>query len=198
MTRGQASLDATRRRLAATDMTREAVSMASVAQAAGTRHRIVVGVDDSSAGLAALRWAVSTARTSHAELVAVRSWALGLPRHGGRRRRTGAAHPHVILIFAGTAQREASAELVRRAFRQATGGVPEDVLVTIETPEGDPGTALTGIAVADGDLLVVGGQRDRGMKRLVHGSVSRYCCEHAACPVVVVSARAGKEHGQAA
>jgi nucleotide-binding universal stress UspA family protein len=176
----------------------EAVSMASMAQAAGARQRIVVGVDDSSAGLAALQWAVSAARSSHAQLVAVRSWALGLPRHGGRRRRAASAHPHVILYFAGTAQSAAAADLVRRAFRRTMGGIPDDVVVTIETPEGEPGTALTGIAVADGDLLVVGGRRDQAIRRLIHGSVSRYCCEHSKCPVVVVSADDGQQRGQAA
>jgi Universal stress protein family len=48
---------------------------------------VVVGVDDSPTGLSALRWAVDRARNGGAQLVAVRSWALGLPRHGGRLRR---------------------------------------------------------------------------------------------------------------
>jgi hypothetical protein len=45
--------------------------------------RVVVGVDDSPAGLSALSWAVDRARNGGAQLVAVRSWTLGLPRHGG-------------------------------------------------------------------------------------------------------------------
>jgi nucleotide-binding universal stress UspA family protein len=157
--------------------------------------RIVVGIDDSPAGLAALRWAVEGARTANAQLVAVRSWALGLPRHGGRRRHRGNLHPHVVLVFDGTEQRDASAKLVRKAFHVAVGGVPRDVTVTIETPQGDPGAVLTGIAAADGDLLVVGANRHPSARRLVHGSVSRYCCLHAHCPVVVIPA--GPEAGTA-
>jgi len=155
--------------------------------AAGPGRRIIVGVDDSPAGLSALRWAVSQARSGAAPLVAVRSWALGLPRHGGRRRRRLAQiHPHVVLYFDGTEQHDASAKLVRKSFRMAVGGMPRDVTVTVETPEGDPAAALTGIATAEGDLIVVGREPGRSMRHLLHGSVSRYCCGHSRCPVVVV------------
>ena len=44
--------------------------------------RVVVGVDDSPAGSAALRWAVRFARSRGAQLVAVRVWGLGMRRHG--------------------------------------------------------------------------------------------------------------------
>jgi hypothetical protein len=83
------------------------------AEAPGTYRRIIVGVDDSPGGLAALRWAVSQARNTHAPLVAVRSWTLGLPRHGGRRRRRPehVPHPHIVLGFGGLEQRSASARL---------------------------------------------------------------------------------------
>ncbi|SRR5712692_6688906 len=153
---------------------------------AGTRHRIVVGVDDSPGGLAALRWAVQQARLSGSQLVAVRSWALGLPRHGGRRQRRKHGLP-VVLSFAGDEQRDESAKLVRQAFRGASGSIPRDVALTIEIPEGDPGPVLTNIAASDGDLLVVGTEERKRVKRLVHGSVSSYCSGHAHCPVAVVT-----------
>jgi nucleotide-binding universal stress UspA family protein len=152
----------------------------------GECGRVVVGVDDSAGGLAALRWAVGLARSRGAELVAVRAWALGLPRHGGRRHR-GDDHHHVVLAFTGNAPREAAKELIRRAFRVAAGGVPRDLAVSIETPEGDPGAVLTGLATHADDLLVVGTQHGHGLKRLVHGSVSRYCSIRSRCPVVVIS-----------
>ena len=157
-------------------------------QAAATpTGRIVVGVDDSPAGLAALRWAVERARSGGRQLVAVRSWALGQPRHGGRRhRRLGRVHPHIVLYFDGTEQRDECATLVRRSFR-LTGGRPRDVAVTVKILEGDPGAALASIATA-GDLIVLG-QGDPGVQRVLHGSVSRYCRTHARCPVVVVPAR---------
>jgi nucleotide-binding universal stress UspA family protein len=154
--------------------------------AAGPGGRIVVGVDDTPAGLAALRWAVGQARSRNAPLVAVRSWALGLPRHGGRRRRAR-VHPHVVLYFDGTEPRDASVKLVRDSFQIAAGGMPRDVTVTVKTPEGDPGAALTDIATAR-DLIVVG-RGEPGLRRVLHGSVSHYCRSHSRCPVVVVPAR---------
>lgn len=147
-------------------------------------RRIILGVDDSPSGLAALQWAVSQARIREAQLVAVRSWALGLPRHGGRHHRH-IVHPRVVLFFNGAEQRDASAKLVRDAFRTVTRGQPRDVAVTVQTPEGDPGAALTSIATRDGDVIVVGRENLPGWRRARHGSVSRYCRSHAGCPVVV-------------
>jgi len=72
--------------------------------------RVVVGVDDTPAGLAALRWALGQARTAGAQLVAVRSWALGLPRHGGFRRHRAPVHPHIVLCFDGAAEDPAAAD----------------------------------------------------------------------------------------
>jgi nucleotide-binding universal stress UspA family protein len=151
------------------------------------RRRFIVGIDDSPSGLAALRWAVSQARTRQAQLVAVRSWQLGLPRHGGRRHRH-LVHPRVVLFFRGAEQRDASTKLVRDAFRNVTGGQPRDVALTVWTPEGDPGATLTSIATHDGDMIVVGHRPGSSWRRARHGSVSRYCQVHAHCPVVVVPA----------
>lgn len=150
-----------------------------------SERRIIVGIDDTPSGLAALRWAVGQARSRQAQLVAVRSWALGLPRHGGHHHRH-LAHPRVVLFFNGAEQRDASVKLVRDAFRTATGGRPRDITVTVRTPEGDPGAALTGIATRNGDMIVVGRRYGPGWWHAHRGSVSRYCRSHAACPVVVV------------
>ena len=150
-----------------------------------SEQRIIIGIDDSPSGLAALRWAVSQARADQAELVAVRSWALGLPRHGGRHHRR-LTHLRVVLFFNGAEQREASAQVVRCAFQAATGGQPRDDTVTVRTPEGDPGAALTGIATRDGDLIAVGCEHVPIWRRARRGAVGRYCRLHAVCPVVVV------------
>jgi nucleotide-binding universal stress UspA family protein len=156
---------------------------------ARTYQRVVVGVDDSAGGLAALRCAVGMARAGHSRLFAVRSWDIGLPRHGGRRHRHRSHNP-VVLLYHGVQQRIESGNLVLRAFQAATGGVPDDVAVTIRTPEGDPGVVLTRMAKKDGDVLVVGTEEGHLARRLVHGSVSRYCSKRARCPVVVVPASA--------
>lgn len=159
----------------------------------GTYRRVVVGVDDSDGGLAALRYAVSMARARHSQLVAVRCWDIGLPRHGGRRNRRG-SHHGMLLFYNGVQQRMASGHLVSDVFRAVLGGVPPDLAVTISTPEGDPGVVLTRIAETDGDVLVVGTEPGHHARRLVYGSVSKYCCNRARCPVVVVPAPA-KEPG---
>lgn len=165
--------------------------------AAKTDGRVIVGVDDSQAGLAALRWAVRRARSSGASLVAVRSWALGLPRHGGRHRRR-LAHLGVVLYFDGAEQRAASGKLVRRAFQIANGGLPGDVTVTVRTPEGDPGAALTRVAARFGDLIVVGEDHVPRWRRAREGSVIGYCVRHSSCPVVVVPAgHDGQDDGPA-
>jgi nucleotide-binding universal stress UspA family protein len=149
--------------------------------------RVVVGVDDGPGGLAALRWAVDLARSTGAPLVAVRVWALGLPRHGGRRRR-GDGRRHVVLAFQGAEPRAAAAKLTRRAFHAATGGIPSDLDVRIETPEGNPGPVLTQLALASDDVLVVGTTPGHSLKRAVHGSVSAYCSKHLPSRVAVVGA----------
>lgn len=153
----------------------------------GEGGRIVVGVDDSPGGLAALRWAVGLARVQSAPLVAIRVWALGLPRHGGRRRR-GDGRGHVIIAFAGAEARQEAVRLTRQAFGTAVGGIPSDVDVTIETPEGSPGPVLTQFTAAHCDVLVVGTTPRRGLKRAVHGSVSAYCSSHLPGQVSVVAA----------
>jgi nucleotide-binding universal stress UspA family protein len=152
----------------------------------GQVGRIIVGVDDSESGLAALREAVALATLNHMQLVAVRAWALGLPRHGGRRFKH-LVHRHVILYFSGQQQRPAAAVFVRQALRQAVGQFPADLDLVIETPSGDPALALIEIARRPGDVLIVGRQRVLSARRLVHGSVSAYCERHALCPVAVVA-----------
>jgi len=147
---------------------------------------IIVGVDDTPGGLAALRYAVEIARATGAPLVAVRVWALGLPRHGGLRR-PGTGRGRVVLAFRAEEPRAAAARLARRAFRAAVGGIPGDLDVTIETPEGSPGPVLTQLALARGGVLVVGRTHGHLAKRALHGSVSAYCARHLPGQVTVVS-----------
>ena len=139
----------------------------------------------SESGLAAIAAATDLARCYDAQLVAVRAWALGLPRHGGRRLRH-LAHPHVVLSFAATAHRATARALISDAFEAAVGQIPADVPVTLATPGGDPAVALVSLASRPGDVIVVGTVGGHLKRRLVHGSVSRYCTRHARCPVIVV------------
>jgi nucleotide-binding universal stress UspA family protein len=169
--------------------------MTPTSQSAATAslQRVVVGVDDTPSGLAALGWAIGHASRAGVELVAVRAWELGLPRHGGlRRHRVRRPHPQIVLGFDGSVQRAAAAEVVRRALLMMTAGARRDgTSVTILTPEGEPGSVLPRIASQPGDVLVVGHDQAPTLKRAVHGSVSGYCRAHARCPVYVVPARKG-------
>jgi nucleotide-binding universal stress UspA family protein len=148
--------------------------------------RVIVGVDDTPDGVAALRCAVALARARQARLVAVRAWGLGLPRHGGwRRHRSGRGH--LAVAAAVVVPSQLAGELVRGALRSAAAGIPGGLDVAIETPEGNPGPVLTTIALP-GDVLVVGTAGRHSLKRVVHGSVSAYCTAHSRCPVAVVAA----------
>jgi nucleotide-binding universal stress UspA family protein len=150
-------------------------------------RRVVVGVDDTDAGLAALREAVELSGAHDVPLVAVRAWALGLPRHGGRRLRR-LAHKHVVLYFSGEEQRAAATALTRKALRGAVGRLPAGLQLEIRTPASDPAVALTAIAGEPGDVLVVGHKRAISPRGIVHGSVTAHCLRHARCPVIVVTA----------
>jgi nucleotide-binding universal stress UspA family protein len=146
-------------------------------------RRVIVGIDDSPSGLAALRDAVGLARSHDAQLVAVRAWALGLPRHGGRRMKH-LTHPHVVMLFADTQERKRARVLAKAAFHAAVGEVPAGV--QIMSAEGDPAVVLTYLASRPGDVLVVGSQHRLTARHLVHGSVASYCLRHAHCPVRAV------------
>jgi universal stress protein family protein len=100
-------------------------------------------------------------------------------------------------VVAGVDDSPAAANLTEQAFR-AAGGVPGDLDLIIETPEGNTGPVLTGIAPGTGDVLVVGSARGHRLGRAVHGSVSAYCARHSRCPVTVVAAsRPGHSGGSA-
>jgi nucleotide-binding universal stress UspA family protein len=173
-------------------MTSEAAQLADIepeegsqSLAGATVKRVIVGVDDSRPGLAALAVATQLATRHGAQLVAVRSWELGLPRHGGRRMRH-LSHPHVVLSFSGAEQRAAAKVLVRRAFRRVFGRTAAGLPLEIKTPQCDPALALVSAARRPGDVLVVGRESGHLARRLIHGSVSHYCVRHACCPVLLV------------
>ena len=150
--------------------------------------RVVVGVDGSESSKAALRWAIGLARSRGARLVAVRAWALGLPRHGGLRHH--GYRRSVVISFNSVEPGRAARRLAKRTLRVAAPDALGDVDVSIETPEGNPGLVLTQIASDSDDVLVVGTTPGPSLKRAVHGSVSAYCTAHAHCPVTVVTPRA--------
>jgi universal stress protein family protein len=72
------------------------------------------------------------------------------------------------------------------AVRAWAAGGPPGLPVTIETPQGNPGHALTRMAPAGDNVIVAGTTSGHHLQRAMHGSVGGYCATHAACPVVFV------------
>jgi nucleotide-binding universal stress UspA family protein len=137
--------------------------------------RVIVGVDDSLAGLEAIRTAVAEARRRGAVLLAVRAWSL--PSAGlGPSLAASSAH----------LWRQDAVDRLRAAFDAALGAMPRDVAVQVLTPQGGPAPALVSVAVRDDDLLVVGVGRQGWLRRVLAGSVAAYCLAHAPCPVLAV------------
>lgn len=134
---------------------------------------IVVGLDQSESGAAALRWAEAQARLTGARLRIVHAWQLQAPE-----------------IFVAAAElREAKSQDARaRAtlwIRNALGDSPGVPPWTLEVLEANPGLALVERSRTAG-LLVIGTREHTGLRRLVAGSVSHYALSHAVCPVVAV------------
>ncbi|MEV5282373.1 universal stress protein [Streptomyces sp. NPDC051994] len=135
-----------------------------------TTARIVVGVDGSEPSRKALRWALAQARRQNAAVVAVI----------GREFPTTSSWVVVPAADLKAAARQALADVVEQERHTA----PEVALDT-RIEHGHPARVL--IDTAHGaDLLVVGSRGLGGFTGTLLGSVSRYCAEHATCPVLVM------------
>jgi nucleotide-binding universal stress UspA family protein len=137
---------------------------------------VVVGIDRTAASHAALRWAVKHAEALHARLLLVHAFDVpdvpldsdtGFPVHDEEELRA-AAQAHL------------------RTLAAAAGAPPGTATRVVR--ERLPARALLEEA-ADADLLVVGFSGRGGLARLVLGSVSQQCLQHAPCPTVVVPAQ---------
>ena len=136
-------------------------------------RRVIVGVQDSVAGLQALRRGVEQARLRGATVYLVRVVAGAAGRYPG-----GAMWPTELAVWA--------AEYAQQVLATALGRLPRDVEVRTVALEGAVAPALVGFADREDDLLVVGDAQRSGVRRLWSGRVARHCARRATCPVLVV------------
>ena len=138
------------------------------------RGRVVVGVDGSTASLAALRFAADAAALRGGTLHVLHTWIAPY-------RAASMWSPPVHDIDESQA---AAATTLRDSLSAGLGDAPAP-RVEHTVLEGPAGPALVE-AARDADLLVVGSRGRGGWKALLLGSVSMHCVTNASGPVVVV------------
>ncbi|HEY4454551.1 MAG TPA: universal stress protein [Pseudonocardiaceae bacterium] len=141
-------------------------------------RRVVVGVDGSVGGIAALRRAVFEARSRDASLISVLAW---VPQGGEGVGRRLPCPPELLAIW-----RQDARERLRGAWEQALGGIPADLAVEEFVLRGPTGEVLVDVADRPDDLLVVGAGRPGPWRLVGGGAVTRYCVAHARCGVLAV------------
>ena len=135
-------------------------------------NTIVVGIDETPAGTAALRWAAKEAELRGSALTIVHAW-----------------HIDASVAMAGTvpwADYEAEArDHAERCVAEAIGDDAAGHHRTVEVIEGAAGPTLVESS-RNADMLVVGTRVHTGINRVLFGSVSHYCLTHAQTVVVAV------------
>lgn len=127
-----------------------------------THPRVVVGVDTSIHGLAALRAAVAEARNRRQPLHAIRC-------------RT-------------TVQVTEGVETIKAAFLEAFGEIPGDIEIHLVSGCSSVAEALTDCAHDPRDLIVVGERGKGGWHAFWSGSVARSLLRRTRCPILAVPA----------
>lgn len=150
----------------------------------GVAH-VIVGVDDSLAGLEALREAVRLARGLGMGLRAVRA-CTSPPAVDSE---WGAVPEWSPAATRWDAYERQARDFMLHAFDEALGAPPRDIKVEGIIAFATPRRVLAESALEQ-DVLVVGASRPRGWWpwrwRLFHRSVGAYCAAHASCPVLIV------------
>jgi nucleotide-binding universal stress UspA family protein len=139
------------------------------------KPRIVVGVDESPASLAALRWAAREAGLRATRLQVVQAWE--------RARWRVAPYASCVRLRGTDEDRAAAGARLEGAVRTMLGPASA-IPVTVEVAEGLATQVLLDRA-AGAELLVLGGVASTGRDAI--GPVARDCLRHPPCPIVVVS-----------
>lgn len=141
-------------------------------------NTIVVGVDETPAGAAALSWAAREAELRGADLKIVHVWQIDAA--------VAMAGAEVPWMAYETDARTNAGRWVAETIGAEDGtGAPR----RIEVVQGAPGPTLVE-ASRDAAMLVVGTRVHTGISRVLFGSVSHYCLTHAQCVVVAVPSTA--------
>jgi nucleotide-binding universal stress UspA family protein len=140
-------------------------------------RRIILGLEDSPASLAALRWTARIATATGAVLRAVHvlDWPIGLTASATEPGTRLQVSEHEVALPYRRGMYRVFSEVESHpgwALQFAQGPVPE-VLVRLGE---------------EACLLVVGTRQLTRANRYPAGSVSHYCISHATCPVVTVPA----------
>ncbi|MEU4524657.1 universal stress protein [Amycolatopsis sp. NPDC024027] len=140
-----------------------------------TGRVIIVGIDGTPHGDAALQWALEIGAHAGDTVRAI----LVRPRDTLLPGTSFAIQPHGRLPEAGYSLDEHVAKLAVNTAAQ----------LETRTVHGDPATELV-TASADADLLVLGTHRGGALADLVLGSVGRECVRFSRCPVVIITPEA--------
>lgn len=148
------------------------------------RQVLVVGVDGSAAGTAALTWAAGQARPTGARVVAVAACEPQAVLVGGADVGAGVMPPDMAV---DDEQRVAEAE---GWLTDAITLLPVEAGQVVErrVAHGEAASLLLEVAL-DADLLVLGNHRHGALAGALLGSVAQRCVRHAGCPLVLVPAR---------
>ena len=143
---------------------------------------VVVGVDGSEPGRAALDWALREARLRSAKLLAVHTWAF-LPVSSDP---FPGVYQHVSVATEEAYEAlRLEAERLLESEVSVAAQAHEGVEFELRAVEGRPAVVLLE-AARDADLLVLGTRGHGGFVGLLLGSVSQQCAHHTPCPLVIV------------
>lgn len=148
------------------------------------RGLVVVGVDSSEGAKAALRFALEEARLRNATLRVVHTWQFGYIGVSGIE-----GFSPVVGADLGDLRRTAEVALDAVLHEVAPDAEADGIALERRVSEGAPATVLVDES-RRAELLVVGSRGHGGFAGLLLGSVSQQCAHHAACPVVIVPAKA--------
>ncbi|MFE3883819.1 universal stress protein [Streptomyces lydicus] len=151
---------------------------------AGTHERVLLGVADPAAEMAAVRFAFREAEARGCTLEAVCAWRRPAPGSADARPAPGTADGPQPSAAPHRSDEQRAMALLDDALAEAAGAHPA-VRVERAVAEGPAHKVLVHRAAA-ADLLVVGAQRRQGHFGLQPGRVAHTALCHAACPVAVV------------